>query len=373
MNKQKRILLVIPTLELGGAERQAIRLARFLKDHDHHVEVWGFNSPDGLGAEFCDSLGVTHKCIHFYGGLGRFRFPFRVIKYIRLFRKFKPDVIYSYCDGPNVLCGLIWKYSGAKLHIWGQRSQKIFHENKRHLNWALNNSSHFISNSQPGKLMLQKLLKGRKNICIELINNGVDIENAKETSSTWKKRLGINNETKTALMISNLMHLQGKDHITLIKAWRKVVNYNNAILILAGRLEESTQSIISKALKLDVLPNIIILGKVNDISGLLQSIDLVVHSSKNEGSPNAVLEGMASKKPIVATNIEGINEILPMKQKSFLSEIDDEVVMGDNIIEIFKNDELSENLGNMNYKHVKKNYSVNEMGRKTMLFIEKNI
>ena len=83
-----RILLVIPTLDLGGAERHAIRLAKHLKEENFTVEVWGFNSPDGLGAEFCDSLGVSHKCIHFYGGLGRFRFPFRIIKYVRLFQSF---------------------------------------------------------------------------------------------------------------------------------------------------------------------------------------------------------------------------------------------------------------------------------------------
>lgn len=369
-----RILLVIPTLELGGSERQAIRLAKFLKDNNHHVEVWGFNSPEGLGAKFCESQGVSYKCIHFYGGLGRFRFPYQLLKYTRIFRKFKPDVIYSYCDGPNVLCGLIWKFTGAKLFIWGQRSSEILYTNKFLLNKSLSNVKVIVSNSTKGLELIKSTKNNNRNTSFVKINNGVHLDQEKFTLNEWRVKLGIEPKNKVGLMISNLMESQGKDHYTLLRAWKKVLNTEpNAILLLAGRLAESTDKIIELALELNIISQIRLLGKIVDINGLINVSDIIIHSSNVEGVPNAVLEAMYGGKPLVGTAISGIMEALPQENHKYLSEPDDFNQMSKNILTIIGDPNLSQNISKLNKDYVDIEFSFEKMCKETLSLINKNL
>lgn len=365
MKKSIRILLVIPTLELGGAERQAIRLAKHLQKNSFTVEVWGFNSPNGLGAKLCNEFGIKNKCLHFYGGFGRFRYPLQVLKYVIIFRSFKPDIIYSFCDGPNVLCGLVWKLSGAKKFIWGQRSSKIYFENKKLLNKALTKTRICISNSKIGIQALKKI-NFSKEIEYHTVRNGIQPKYIQKKNN-WKKKLNLNSENKIAIMIANFSEKDGKDHKTLIKAWKKVLDKNpKSILLLAGRINGEVDSLIKLSTDLEILQSIRFLGKVENIEELITITDLIVHSSVNEGTPNALLEGMKYKKPIVATNIPGIKETLPSISHKYLSEIGEVNSFAKNIITFFKDTELSKSIGFENYKFLVNFYSVERMVEETI-------
>ena len=84
--KGRRIVFVLFNLELGGAERQALILARHLVEHEQAaVEVWGFNKP-GPVAQLCEQLGVAWRLIPYplksgslvrFAGLVRFALALR--------------------------------------------------------------------------------------------------------------------------------------------------------------------------------------------------------------------------------------------------------------------------------------------------------
>ena len=329
------------------------------------MEVWGFNSPNGLGGKLCNEFGIRNKCLHFYGGLGRFRYPLQILKYALIFKKFSPDIIYSFCDGPNVLCGLVWKLTGAKKFIWGQRSSKIYFENQKLLNKALTKTRICISNSNIGIQALKKT-NYSKDIEYYTVRNGIQTGyNLKKNN--WKKKLNLNSENKIAMMIANFSEKDGKDHKTLIKAWKKVLDKNpKSILLLAGRINAEVDSLIKLSTDLEILHSVRFLGKVEDIEELITITDLIVHSSVNEGTPNALLEGMKYKQPIVATNIPGIKETLPSVSHKYLSEIDEVNSFAENIITFFNNSELSKGIGLENYKFLVDFYSVERMVEETI-------
>lgn len=374
MNKSVRILLVIPTLELGGAERQAIHLAKYLHDRNHEIEVWGFNSPNGLGAKFCNELGVKHKCLHFYGGLGRYRYPLQLLKWTLKFRKFSPDVIYSFTDGPNVLCALIWRYTNAKSFIWGQRSNEIRYSNKKLLIKALNKCKICISNSQIGIEAIKKKYPQYNSIEFHKVVNGIDITIPKLKKEEWKENLGIMDKTKVVLMIANFSERLGKDQKTLIRAWKIVqMEKPNSLLILAGRFDDHIEEYIQLSLELKIFNSIRFLGKVTDISGLIGTSDIIAHSSKNEGLPNAILEGMKCKKAIVATDIPGIREALPEKSKRFLSPPCDHKGMAINILKLLNDQSLKTRTENENFNYSKENFDLTKMGYNSEKILLKNI
>ena len=68
----RRIIVVLETLELGGAERQAVRLAeQLLHKYRAKVEVWGF-ADEGRAARLCDSAGIPWKLVQPHWGEYRF-------------------------------------------------------------------------------------------------------------------------------------------------------------------------------------------------------------------------------------------------------------------------------------------------------------
>lgn len=118
----KRILFVFCSLELGGAERQGMHLASYLKSLGCDVRVWGNLAGLGLVVEKCNDAGIPWA-IH------RFLWPCRKSSLLRdgwcvlrALRRERPDVILTYTTWPNVGCGLTWRWSPAKVCIWGQRS-----------------------------------------------------------------------------------------------------------------------------------------------------------------------------------------------------------------------------------------------------------
>jgi len=92
----KRILFVFCSLELGGAERQGLHLARHFKNMGCDVRVWSNHAGPGLVVEECDAAGIPWA-VH------RFRWPCRKSSLVRdsvrtlwALRQERPDVILAY-------------------------------------------------------------------------------------------------------------------------------------------------------------------------------------------------------------------------------------------------------------------------------------
>ena len=64
--------------------------------------------------------------------------------------------------------------------------------------------------------------------------------------------------------------------------------------MLAGRFDSKYDDLLALTTDLKLQENIIFLGWVDDIPGLLSAVDICVFSSLTEGSPNGVLESMAA-------------------------------------------------------------------------------
>lgn len=103
-----------------------------------------------------------------------------------------------------------------------------------------------------------------------------------------------------------------KDQRKLILAFKsfldEVNNYSHQLYIVgSGILEEELKSLVF-TLKLE--ENVIFTGQLSNISELLESMDCFVSSSNHEGQPMTLLESLALKKDIIATDIPGNYSVL---------------------------------------------------------------
>lgn len=373
--RSARIIFIFGSLELGGAERQGLYLARFLKDEcGANVQIWGLQGGPGRVSQLCEEYGIPWRCASFMWPDKSYLIPGELFKFSRLLLCEKPDILLPYTVFPNYVCGLAWKLTDAKLCVWNQRDEGIVLTKHLLYRLAVWLTPYFLTNSIVAKDFLIQTYGVRPDK-IHLIHNGVALASPFDDRETWRKRLGLSDDSFVACMLANIHRF--KDHMTLIKAWREVLDRakgekNPPVLLLAGRFDEGCEELKELVKDLGLSDAVRFIGKVDDVAGLLQSVDLCVHSSKSEGLPNAVLEAMAAGLPVVATDIPGIREAVGPDVYRHLAAPGDPAGLADHVLEFLQNPTLCNTIGKMMLKRVQEEFSLSAMCVKTVSFITKN-
>jgi len=94
----RRIIIVLESLELGGAERQAIRLAeRLVHQYGAKVQVWGFGD-EGRAARLCESAGIPWRLVRPNWGEYRFsQWLNAAARFAYFLRKARAEILLPYC------------------------------------------------------------------------------------------------------------------------------------------------------------------------------------------------------------------------------------------------------------------------------------
>lgn len=364
----RRIVIVLEDLVTGGAERQAMVLARYLVcEETAYVEAWALMNPRREVA-FCEEFGIPWRIVPVSwrrDRVGRLR---ELGHFGRALRAARPDVILSYTMLPNVVCGLTWRCSGARLFIWNQRDAGLSRLGRKAEWLAVHRTPLFVSNSRHcAKFLVEEL--GAKPDRIRVIRNGICLDMPLSDRMQWRNQLGVSENCFLSCMLANIHSF--KDHATLLRAWRIVVDRleavgGSAVLLLAGRLSDTHHTLKSLAYDLNLGRKVRFLGQVDDVSGLLQAVDLGVFSSRSEGCPNGVLECMASGLAIVGTDIPGISEAVGSEGFPFLAPVGDAVALANQILELAMNSKLRTELGRSNRRRIETDFRPESMCEKTV-------
>jgi glycosyltransferase involved in cell wall biosynthesis len=362
----RRIIIVLTELELGGAERQAMLLARFLSEEQKAlVEVWGCLGEPGRIATLCEQYGIPWRLVPWPWADTRQERLKRIAKFAWTLRRARPDIILPYLIFPNVVCGQVWRLTGARACIWNQRDEGIGRMPRAERR-AARQVPLFISNSQGGADFLVDKLGARRER-VRVIHNGVTLSPPQAARSEWRERLGLGAGSFVACMVANLT--QYKDHDTLLRAWKVVADSlhqqgRSAVLLLAGRLDSSDSthhSVKALAYDLELGRSVRFLGQVLDLSGLLSAVDLAVFSSRSEGSPNGVLESMAAGLAVAGTDISGISEAVGPEGKRYLAPSGDAAGLAERILMLAEDAGERARLGAKNRARIETEFSPQHM------------
>ena len=361
MLKGRRVIFVLGNLELGGAERQALILAKHLKQQEQaDVEIWGFND-SGPVATLCEQMDVPARVVP---GLFNGDTTKRVTSLLRLawsLRNARPDVLLPYTSMPNVVCGLVWKWTGAQLCIWNQRDEGLPASLSTWTSAAVKRTSRFISNSRGGaQFLIEKLNVAPERV--RVVQNGIETASPKLDRRQWRERLGIDEEVFVACMIANIH--ANKDHETLLKAWRIVMTAfegRKALLVLAGRPYGAYEPLVALTKELEIEQSVCFPGQINDVAGLLNASDIGVFSSRSEGCPNGLLECMAAGLAVASTDIEAIREVVGQTGLELLAPAGDAQALSRIILRLAADPALRARHGAENSKRVLEFYSAQRM------------
>lgn len=381
----RRVLVLLESLELGGAERQAIHLARYLQEYeDAVVEVWGWGMP-GRAADLCYRLGLPWRTYRLAWHAGRWRRLVGVAALARQLAHWQPDLVVPYCRVPNIVAGLVWRWAGATGCIWNQRDTGLDLGASRLERWAVRRVPAIVANSHHAAQRLSRLFRPRQPI--HVVPNGVRLEPPAASRAEWRGRLGVDERCVVAVMVANVH--RAKDHVTALRAWHRVVQRLDplrfatatpntptaslaghlgnpqtpgALLLLAGRLDEPAVPL-AMMRELGLQAYVRFLGAVDDVSGLLSAADLGLFASLAEGCPNGILECMAAGLPVVATVCPGTTEVLGSAGQGLLVPAQDDAALAERILLLAGNPTLRRTLGEANRRRAQNEYTWEMMGR----------
>lgn len=360
-----RIIMVHADLMMGGAERQSLNLAQWLiREYGAHVEVWGGRA--GSLVTECEHRNIPWKVVPLSWPSGRIGQVAEIVRFAARVRCGRPDALIPYTDMPNLLCGLAWRFAGARWCVWNQRSSENGARDSRLVRWAVQQSPCVVANSQYAANRLSAAANLNSS-SVHVIPNGVDIPPTPVDRKGARLSFNLNTQALVGCMVANLS--RRKDHATLLRAWRIVADRlrlcgRQAILMLAGRFDELTGQLRSLADELALGQSVRFLGHVTDVQGLLAAADVGVHSSRAEGLPNGVLECMGARLPVVGTDIPGIQEALGPGGALHLSAPGDFEGLAEHILALFSNPELCRRVGERNRRRVETDFSLEAMGRR---------
>ena len=119
--EKRPLVLLIRSLNLGGAERQVTTLALHLHKSGVPVTVVTFSAGGPLQAEL-DAAGVSSACLH---KRSRFGLPLTLLRLARLLRQLQPHTLYGFLAVPNLLALLLRRCATGMRIVWGVRSSQM--------------------------------------------------------------------------------------------------------------------------------------------------------------------------------------------------------------------------------------------------------
>jgi glycosyltransferase involved in cell wall biosynthesis len=305
-----RVLLVITTLTLGGAETQVVRLAIELKKNGWVVAVTCLVPPTA----YVDSLNATGIPVHSLGMQRGVPDPRAIWRLRSLIRDFSPDVVHSHMVHANLLCRVARLISGFPVLICtahnlretSERGGPTWHKE------LLYRSTDFLADTTTiiCKAAFERYLRvgavpaGK----LRVIHNGVDTQYYSpsiERRTVARRSLHVGDQF-VWLAVGRLVHQ--KDYPNLLRALTLIQNERWLLLIagngpLAGELQ-------AQCAQLGLTERVRFLGGREDIVDLYHAADAFVMSSRFEGLSAALLEAASMGLPSVVTNVGGNPDVV---------------------------------------------------------------
>jgi glycosyltransferase involved in cell wall biosynthesis len=164
--------------------------------------------------------------------------------------------------------------------------------------------THIVAISDSAAANLQKHL-GPTYKNISTINNGIDLNVIENAIPYSKNELGLKENDFLLVQVSGFRY--PKDQKTVIKALTRLPNNVHLLLVGDGpQLQENIDFAENSALA----GRVHFLGLRSDVPRLLKTTDIAILSSHYEGLSLSSVEGLASGKPFIATEVPGLTEVV---------------------------------------------------------------
>ena len=310
----RRIAFGITELDPGGAERMLTELVTRLDRNEWEPHVYCL----GPEAHFAGVLRDRQTPVTCFNGRGMRSVPRILWQWSRELRRFRPEILYTFLFHANLLGRLAGRRAGVPRILSGIRvAEKRTPWHGRLDRWTNFLVDRNVCVSRGVAEFMQRTvgLDPRKTV---VIPNAVDVERFRNVVPADLAPLGIPPGSRTLITIGRLEWQKGVD-VLLAAIPAIAAEFPDAHFLIVGDGPERAK-LESQAKRTGVADRVHWAGRRNDVPALLAASMAFVLPSRWEGMPNVVLEAMAAGKPIVATAVEGISELVVPGINGWLAE-----------------------------------------------------
>ncbi|MBC8554277.1 MAG: glycosyltransferase [Candidatus Brocadiales bacterium] len=310
MNRNNRrkinVVHLVEELTIGGLEKILTTIVLNLNKKKYNVSVWCLRE----GGFFADKLvkeGIDVKILH----ISTSRNPLSIYKLYRLLKSHKFDIIHTHAYSAGTIGRVSAFLAGVPVII--SHNQNVYDYYNKYYHFV----ERFLSYITDGIICVSDVVKKFANETqgidtkkLVTIYNG--IENLRSVSrketSALRKELGIPIDHSVIGVIAQFSEKKGFGYLirsaSILLKCRKDVNF---LLVGDGTIMGDMKQLCHN---LKIEKNVIFAGERSDIPEMLSLIDIFVLPSIREGLPLAILEAMACGKPVIATNVGGVPEVV---------------------------------------------------------------
>jgi len=352
MSPYMKILVIIPTLGFGGAERLLVTLLPLLKKKGYQIKLCIFNKPDNLSEE------LTKNGIEFINlnTMHRWSLVETLYKLRKEIRIFKPDILWShlyfgilYSRLVSILCpkisvitvlhdSLSSDYTATgpwyKFRMWLYKKSKKF-----------DSQTFAVSKTVAQEYKLQFAWQG-----IEVIYNAIDlqkIDSCLQDNTSEKQNVYSKTDESEILIVTPGRLDKRKGHIYLVDAIYKLkptIKSKIKVLFIGDGPEKS--QLIEYINKRNLSDSIKLCGNLeqSQLFQILNMANFVVIPSLQEPFGIVAIEAMYLQKPIIVTCIDGLKEITTDQYDAMQVPIQDSSAIADSITTLISHPKLADNI-----------------------------
>ncbi len=355
-----QVLHVINTAEVGGGGEHVVRLARALIRY-------GFRSAVAVGRDgpatgrFRDT-GVSVTILGTY----RVSAPIRLAA---LFKAVRPDLVHLHGSRAGFVGALAAQLSRSGPIVYTAHAFAFKRRLPGILRWGAAGADRLTCHFASKVICLtQKDVEAARQHGIGVSNfvvipNGIDLGQF-ATPPDLRSEFGLGASTPVVGMIARLV--PQKDPQTFVRMARQVVDAvpeARFLLVGDGPLRFPVEQLVRE---LDLEKWVTLTGFRQDVPAMLATVDVVVLPSLWEGLPLVVLEAMAAAKPVVASALPSLAEVVVDGETGLLVPVREYSGFAEAVIHLIRHPDVRQVMGRKGRDRVARDFSLDQMVKATV-------
>lgn len=329
-----RVLRIIARLNVGGPSVHASLLTRRLDpDRYDSLLVAGTEGPsEGSFLELEPQAMAALRRIPELGREIRGLHDWMAFqKIVRIIREFRPHVVHTHTAKAGTL---------GRLAAWLCQVPVVVHTYHGHVfrgyfspaktrafiaveRWLARRTTCLVGVSEQVRREVLALGIGSDDrFCV--VPLGLDLDrflHADARRGELRRELGVAADVPLIGLVARLVPI--KAHEVFLRAAAAMTRFKpDAMFVIVGD-GERRQALGALAARLGIAERVRFLGWRNDLDRVYADLDVVALTSRNEGSPVALIEAMAAGRPVVATRVGGVADLIVDGEHGLLCPMDD--------------------------------------------------
>lgn len=354
-----KIVFIIDSLRRHGTQRFLTHLVWGLRELGYRQEVIVLNvagEPDieqALSVAGCAITRIGKRALLF-GGIGWWRL-------VASLKQSHPDVVMTMLDFADTLGRPAARLAGCKAIVTSLRARNLAKPSwqrwidRKTIRWAdrvVFNSGQVVDYARQHEGILDEQ--------VVVIPNGVEdlFVRSGGLRRGYRQQLGLEPET---ILLGSVGRLYPQKNLSLLlNACANLSTFRQWKVLVLGDGPERKR-LLSLARELRLADRLICLGARDDVEGWLAAMDIFAHTANFEGMPNAVMEAMAMRLPVVATDVDGTRDLIEEGTSGYLLPPGDINGFAERIGELIENPGLARRLGEKGYRDVLERFGMARM------------